>query len=187
MDVSSPETWRWIWLALGVACTLGELAVAGSFFLLPFAVGAALAAGAAFLGGSVALEWLLFVAGSGAASAVLWPLGRRLDRRAPHSATGAHRWAGREGYVLSDIPGQPGGTGLIRLDREEWRAESLTGAPIVAGSTVLVSRVDGTRLVVVPLEEPVLDPPVPAFGEPAQSTGPPASGPPDPAAGPGAS
>ena len=63
-------------------------------------------------------------------------------------------WVGRQAYVLRDIPSGPGATGLIRLDREEWRAESLMGMPIRAGSTVLVSRVDGTRLVVLPLEEP---------------------------------
>jgi hypothetical protein len=34
------------------------------------------------------------------------------------------------------------------------------GVPIRAGSTVLVSRVDGTRLVVLPLDEPPLLPPI---------------------------
>lgn len=154
MDVSSPETWRWIWLVLAVAFTVGEIAVAGSFFLVPFAIGAVAAAITAFLGAPVPLEWFLFVAVSAASSAVLWPLGRRLDRRSPRTPIGANRWVGREAFVLRDIPGGPAGTGLIRLDREEWRAESLTGLPIRAGSTVLVSRVDGTRLVVVPLEEP---------------------------------
>lgn len=150
----SPEVWRWIWLALGVALTLGEIAVAGSFFLLPFAGGAFLAAAVTFAGGSVTLGWLAFVAGSAAGSAVLWPLGRRLDRRSPRAAIGATRWEGREAVVLSDIPAGKTGTGLVRLEREEWRAESLTGLPIRAGSTVLVSAVSGTRLVVIPLEDP---------------------------------
>ncbi len=154
MDVSSPETWRWIWLLAAVAFTIGEIAVAGTFFLLPFAAGALAAAVAALAGVSVGLEWLAFVVVSALSSAVLWPLGRRLDQRHPMHAVGATRWVGRQAYVLRDIPGGPGATGLIRLDREEWRAESLIGAPIPAGSTVLVSRVDGTRLVVVPLEEP---------------------------------
>lgn len=154
MDFGSPETWRWIWLGAAVAFTVGEIAVAGSFFLLPFGAGALAGAAAALLGASVALSWLAFVGVSAAASAVLWPLGRRLDRRTPSHAIGANRWVGRQGYVLRDIPGVPGETGLVRLDREEWRAESLMGAPIRAGATVLVSRVAGTRLVVVSLEEP---------------------------------
>ncbi len=40
MDFGSSETWRWIWLGAAVAFTVGEIAVAGSFFLLPFAAGA---------------------------------------------------------------------------------------------------------------------------------------------------
>ena len=154
MDLGSPETWRWIWLAAAVVFAVGEIAVAGTFFLLPFAAGGLAGAAVSFLGGSVALGWFAFVVVSAACSAVLWPLGRRLDRSSPRHAIGANRWVGREAYVLRDIPGGPGSTGVIRLDREEWRAESLIGLPIKAGSTVLVSRVDGTRLVVVPLEEP---------------------------------
>ena len=154
MDLNSPDTWRWIWVAAAVVFAVGEIAVAGSFFLLPFAAGALVAAGVSLAGGSVGFGWVCFVAVSAACSAVMWPLGRRLDRNAPRHAIGANRWVGRQGYVLQEIPGGPGATGLIRLDREEWRAESLMGSRIRAGSTVLVSRVDGTRLVVVPVEEP---------------------------------
>jgi membrane protein implicated in regulation of membrane protease activity len=153
MDLASPEAWRWIWLGAAVVFTVGEIGVAGSLFLLPFAIGAAAAAGAALLGLAVPLEWLLFVAGSAAVFALLWPVGRRLDRTRPAVLVGATRWAGKEALVLDPIPAGTGSTGLVRVDREEWRAESLMGTPIAAGSTVLVSRVDGTRLVVVPLEE----------------------------------
>ncbi len=159
MDFSSPDTWRWIWLGAALVFTVGEIAVAGSFFLLPFAVGALTAAVGAFLGLSVAVDWLVFVVVSASSSAVMWPLRRRLDTRTPRHAIGANRWVGREALVLRDIPGAPGETGLVRLDREEWRAESMIGVPIPAGSTVLVSRVDGTRLVVLPLEEPSPLPP----------------------------
>jgi len=149
-----PELWRWIWLVAAIGFAVGELAVAGSFYLAPFAVGAFVAAVAAFLGVPVPLEWALFVAGSAGTFAAMRPLSRRLERNAPYSPVGAARWVSREALVIEDIPGGPGGGGRIRLDREEWRAESLTGAPIRAGSTVLVSRVDGTRLVVIPLDEP---------------------------------
>ena len=154
MDLNSPDTWRWIWLAAAVVFAVGEIAVAGSFFLLPFAIGAGVAALVAFAGGSIALGWVAFLVVSGGCTAVLRPLARRLDRTHPHHAIGANRWVGREAYVLRDIPAEPGGTGLIRLEREEWRAESQLRLPIKAGSTVLVSRVDGTRLIVVPLEDP---------------------------------
>ncbi|HVM10221.1 MAG TPA: NfeD family protein [Acidimicrobiales bacterium] len=154
MDFSSPELWRWIWLVFAVGAAVGEMSIAGSFFLAPFAIGAAAAAASAFLGASVAVEWIIFLVGSIASFAALRPLARRLDAASPQSNVGAQRWSGRQGLVVRDIPGLPGETGMIRLDREEWRAESLTGQPIRAGSTVLVSRVDGTRLVVIPLDEP---------------------------------
>jgi membrane protein implicated in regulation of membrane protease activity len=154
MDLSSPEVWRWIWVVVAAVFAVSEMATAGTFFFMPFVLGSAAAALLAFAGASVPVEWAGFVAVSGAAFAVLWPLGRRLDRRGSSEAIGANRWVGREAMVLDDIPGGVGGTGLIRLDREQWRAESATGTPIRAGSTVLVTRVDGTRLVVLPLDEP---------------------------------
>ena len=40
MDSGDPEVWRWIWLIAAVVFGVGEMAVAGSFFLAPFAIGA---------------------------------------------------------------------------------------------------------------------------------------------------
>lgn len=156
MDLGSAETWRWIWLALAVAFTVAELSTV-TFFILPFAIGAALAAASAFAGLGLAGSWLVFVAVSGAASALLIPYGRRLDRTSPPAAIGAHRCIGKDALVLADIPGPPGTTGLVRVEREEWRAESMLGLPIPAGSTVVVRRIDGTRLIVVAVSDPTLD------------------------------
>lgn len=158
MDFGAADTWQWIWLIAAVAFVVGEIAVAGSFFLLPFGAGAAVAALASFAGAPVGVGWLAFVAVSGASAAALRPLARRLDTTGSPQAIGANRWVGRQATVLQAIPAGHGATGLIRLDREEWRAESLTGTPIPVGSTVLVSRVDGTRLVVVSIEEPLAVP-----------------------------
>lgn len=157
MELGSPETWRWIWLAMAVALSVGELFVAGTFALLPFAAGAATAALLAFAGLPVAITWAAFVVDSIVMFVVLQRYAKRLGSGG-HSGVGAERWVGRQAFVLQEIPRGHGATGLIRLEREEWRAESLTGDPIRPGSTVLVSRVDGTRLVVVPIDEPELDP-----------------------------
>ncbi len=59
--VDDPEVWRWIWLATAVVFLLGEMFAFGSFFLLPFAIGAAVAAILAFAGVGVGWEWLAFV------------------------------------------------------------------------------------------------------------------------------
>ena len=35
---ASPETWRWIWLAAAVVLIAGEMAVPGTFILIPFGI-----------------------------------------------------------------------------------------------------------------------------------------------------
>lgn len=148
MDI---ETWRWIWLGLAVACAVGELAVPGTFFVLSFAIGAAVASATAFLDGSVALQWVLFVAVSAVALALLVPLGRRLARHDGGDVQeGATRWVGRRGVVIEEIPEAPHATGRVRVERDEWRAETDAGAEIPVGTQVKVLAVRGTRLVVAP-------------------------------------
>lgn len=151
--MDSPEVWRWVWLVVAAACAAGEMASPGSFFLLPFAVGGAVAAVLAFAGVGVGLEWLAFLVVSAAAVVATRPLARRLDEGAPAEGIGARRWLGQLASVIETIPAGPHETGLVRLGREEWRAESLQGDPIPPGTTVKVVDMAGTRLVVWPLEQ----------------------------------
>lgn len=148
--LDSPDTWRWIWTAAALVFYVGEMLTAGSFFALPFAFGATVAAVLAFAGVSVEITWLFFVIISAISSAVLWPLAKRLDKRgAPIEGTpGARRWIGQQAEVIEPIPGGIAGTGTIRLEREQWRAESADGTAIEAGAVVSVIRIDGTRAVV---------------------------------------
>jgi membrane protein implicated in regulation of membrane protease activity len=165
--VDDPEVWRWIWFVAIVLFGVAELVTPVAFLFLPVAVGAAAAAVGAFLGLDVALEVVLFVLTTAVAYGVLWPIGRRIATESGTShRTGANRWIGREAVVLDEIPAGTGATGTVRLDRERWRAETATGEPVPVGSTVLVTRVDGTRLVVLPLDVP---PPSPSLDPGAPS------------------
>lgn len=148
--LDSPDTWRWIWAVTAVVFYVGEMATAGSFFALPFALGATLATILAFIGVGTTWEWAAFLVTSAVASAVLWPLAKRLDRRGsrPEGTPGSRRWIGLRAEVIQSIPGGVSQTGLIRLEREEWRAESVDGRPIEAGAIVHVIRIDGTRAIV---------------------------------------
>jgi inner membrane protein len=151
MNLDSPDTWRWIWLVTAAVLGVAEAVTPIAFGFLPLALAAALAAVLAFAGVGLPIEWIAFVLGGVAAYAALLPVGRRITRgHGGPSSVGAQRWVGRQARVLEPIP--PHGTGLVQLDRERWRAESGTDTPIPAGSTVLVTRLDGTRLEVVPLE-----------------------------------
>lgn len=156
VDFDSSEIWRFIWLTAAVGFALGELALAGSFFLAPFAVGAGAAAAASFVGLPIGISWAVFLVVSFVSFAAFRPLARRLDLRSPQSAVGAGRWVNREAVVIREIGAN--NPGAVRLDREEWTAESFSGDRIPVGSRVLINRVEGTRLVVMPLEYPELDP-----------------------------
>jgi membrane protein implicated in regulation of membrane protease activity len=156
--MEDPDMWRWIWLAAVGVFAIGEIAIAGSFFLAPFAIGAVAGAIVAFAGGSVAVQWLAFVAVSGVAAVSLVPLRRRLDRVEPQTGFGSQRLLGQHAEVLIAIPGAPGDTGTVRLGREEWRAESADRVPIAAGSVVKVVDVRGTSVVV--RTEPLNAPPL---------------------------
>ncbi|GIU85953.1 MAG: hypothetical protein KatS3mg009_0468 [Acidimicrobiia bacterium] len=145
------DSWRWIWLAGAVFFALAEIAVPGTFFMLSFAVGAVVACVLAFGDVGVGVQWLAFVATTGVALGALVPIGRRINASPGITGVGATRFAGRRAVVLQEIPPGPHSTGLVRVEREEWRAESHDGAPIAAGTVVEVLRVDGTRLIVGPL------------------------------------
>ena len=151
--MDDPEVWRWIWLIAAFACAGGEIATGGAFVLLPFAAGALVAAFLAFLGVSVVVELIAFVAVSVAALAALYPLRRHLDRSQPQDGIGARRLLGQPAVVLAAIaPADEGG--LVRVGREDWRAESLDGAPIAPGTPVKVVEVRGTRVIVYPRPGP---------------------------------
>lgn len=150
MDLDSSSTWQWIWLGAAALFAVAELAVPGTFFMISFAAGAAAAAIAAFLGAAVAVTWIAFVGVTAVALVLLLPLARRIDRaRGPAGrGEGADRWVGRQAVVIGEIPAGVHATGMVRIEREEWRAESVDGAAVNIGAAVTVVRVDGTRLVV---------------------------------------
>lgn len=146
--MDEPETWRWIWLLTAAAFLIGEMGLAGSFFLAPFAAGAVVAAVLAFADVGLVGQWAAFVGVSAAAFAGLRPLARRLDQGEPSDGIGSKRLIGQSGTVIEEVPAGHGELGLVRVHREEWRAESVDGAPIEAGAVVKVVEQRGTRLVV---------------------------------------
>jgi inner membrane protein len=144
------ESWRWVWTLLAIGMGIGEIFTAG-FFLLPFAIGAAAAAVLAWLGVAVIAQWLVFFGVSAIAFAYLRKFIDRQDAQV-QPRIGANRWLEAQGVVLQDIDPH-GGVGMVRIDTEEWRAMSEEGTPIPSGTRVIVTGVQGSRLVVSPLED----------------------------------
>lgn len=115
--------------------------------LLPFGLGAACAAVVGALGGNSVLQTIVFVVASFGFFIALRPLSRRLNKVGPEEGIGAERLMGATGVVLEHIA--PGDTGMVRVDREEWRAEAADATTLVPGMNVKVVEVRGTRVVVV--------------------------------------
>lgn len=155
--MDDPEQWRWIWMVAAFVFLVGEMLSPGSFFLLPFAVGAGLAAILAFAGVDLVWQWVAFVGVSGAFVAGLRPLARRLDPGAAADGIGARRLIGEVGTILEAID-ETGDEGRARVQREEWRAESVDGTPIAEGTRVRVVEVRGTRVVVWPVDAATVPP-----------------------------
>ena len=147
MDVS-PETWRWIWLAIAGVLIAGEMFVAGSFILIPFGISAAVAMVMAFFGAPLILDWVVFVGLGGVLFSVFWKKSRK-SMAAMESPPGAghDRLIGALGQALEDIPDGPSSSGMVKTGGEEWRAISDSG-PILSGSVIEIIEVRGTRVVV---------------------------------------
>ena len=69
-------------------------------------------------------------------------------------ATNADRCVGRTGVVLEDIDNLAA-TGQVRVCGSVWSARSTDGASIAAGTTVVVDRIEGVKLMVRPAKAPV--------------------------------
>jgi membrane protein implicated in regulation of membrane protease activity len=140
----------WIlWLVAAFALGLGEMHT-GGFYLLPFAIGAALAAGVALLGVGALLSGVVFVAASGIVVLTLRPVARRHRRLPPPMRTGAAALVGRPAMVLERIANDEG-VGCVRIDGEVWTARSYSDDDVIeAGERVEVVEIRGATALVMP-------------------------------------
>ena len=149
-----PGAWQWIWLIATAFFVIGEIATPGSFFLLPFGAGSALATILAFTGAGEGWQWAAFLIASLAALAGLRPLARRLNAADQPARVGATRLIGAVGVVVEDLGGDPSRLGSVRIGREDWHAETPDGTHVAAGTQVEVIEIEGTRAVVRPVGNP---------------------------------
>lgn len=134
-------------VVLGVVLCALELVVPG-FVVLPFGLAAVVAGIAGFIGADPLIQAIIFIVCSAGFFLALRPIARRLNAEGPTEGIGSQRLINATGVVLEHIAG--GDTGLVRIDREEWRAESADGGVLVPGTPIRVREVVGTRVVVVP-------------------------------------
>jgi membrane protein implicated in regulation of membrane protease activity len=140
----------WIWMILAAVLIIAEILTAG-FFLLWFGIGAAVAGAAALLGLSAPWQWGIFIIVSGGLFTVSRKFAERITSKQP-PGIGADRFLGKKGVVLEEIDNLKN-TGRVRIEKEEWRADSEKGEVVPVGEKVEVTSLVGTHLIVKPLKE----------------------------------
>ena len=144
------ETWRWIWVGTAMFLGFAEIFTAG-FFMLPFAIGAVVAAVLAFMDVAPAIQLTAFIVVSVLGLILLQKFVRHEDDDPPN--VGANRFVGQRAVVIEALD-RVTGLGRVRMDTEEWRAMPADGIPdpISEGTAVRIVDVRGTRLVVEPID-----------------------------------
>ena len=144
LEVYVNNLFVWIWAALALIFFIAEIFTAG-FFLVCFGIGAVAAAILAVLNFHVIWQLVAFIVVSLVALAFLRPMAMRM---ATHVANpgGIDRVIGKQAVVLEEI-NPLAATGRVRIEREEWRADSY-GPVIPKDAVVVVLEVAGTRVMV---------------------------------------
>jgi membrane protein implicated in regulation of membrane protease activity len=140
----------WIWMIIAAFFIVGEIFTQG-FFILWFGVGAAVAGILSLLGLGIGWQLAAFVVVSGVLFIVSRRFAERFSKKQP-PGIGADRFVGLEGIVLEEIDNAKN-TGQVRVQKDEWRADSETSEIIPVGKRVKVTRLDGTHLVVKIIKE----------------------------------
>jgi membrane protein implicated in regulation of membrane protease activity len=147
MDIDI-ELIRWVWALLALVFLATGVFTRG--FVLPsLGIGAGAAMAVAFLGPNLLWQLAIFVGISAISFMLFRPFSRRTNRPA-ETVYGTDRVIGKEAIVI--VPIDPkSAQGRVRVEREDWPADSETGQLIPDGSTVQVLAVRDTRLLVRPL------------------------------------
>ncbi len=140
----------WIlWVVAACILGLGEMHT-GGLYLLPFAVGAALAAVVSVLGLGLPLVVPVFVLASAASFGGLRPVARRHRRLPPPIRTGAAALVGHRAMVLERIVNNEG-IGCVKIDNGEvWTARSYDEDEVInVGERVEVVEIRGATALVM--------------------------------------
>jgi membrane protein implicated in regulation of membrane protease activity len=138
------DDWVWWVIAAGVLA-VGEIATMG-FFLGPIAIAATLAAIVAVVGGGLAAQWIVFIAGSLASLLILRPIARRHLRTPAALRTGTAALVGSPAVVLERVDRDGG---QVKIGGEVWSARSYDDDDAFEpGSRVEVMKIDGATALV---------------------------------------
>jgi len=140
------DAWVW-WIVIACVLAAGEV-MNTSFYLAPFAVGAALAAAAAGIGLAVVGSFAVFLAGSLAMFLFVRPIARRHLKTPPQLRTGTAALVGQTALVVERIANDEA-VGYARINGEVWTARAFDEDRVIeAGERVHVIEIRGATALV---------------------------------------
>src|SRR5947209_3483517 len=134
------STWIW-WVIAACAFGVGEM-LTMSFFLAPFAFGAALAALVSAVGAPDAAAWVVFIACTVLTLLFVRPFVSKQLHSGPALRTGAAALVGKQAIVLERIANDEG-AGCVKIDGEVWTARAFDDEVIERGTKVHVMEIKG--------------------------------------------
>jgi membrane protein implicated in regulation of membrane protease activity len=136
-----------IWLIVAVVFAVAEV-VNLSFYLFPFAIGAAAAAIVDLAGAGAAITWATFAVLTAVSFTVVRPIARRHLNVPPQIRTGTAALIGRTAIVTERIVNDDA-AGKVRIDGEVWTARSYDEDKVIeAGTRVHVMEIKGATALV---------------------------------------
>ena len=137
-----------IWLIIAVVLVIVEIVTAG-FGSICFAIGAAISAIVAILGGNFTWQILIFAVVSLLTFFFLRPVMMRfLMKKSDEVKTNAEALIGRQGIVSERID-EKHHTGRVAVDGDDWKAVSADGTVIEQGAEVKIVKMDSIIVTVV--------------------------------------
>ena len=135
-----------VWALVAVGLAAGEVFTPGLFFLGPVALAAVVATVVAAAGADVALQLIVFVAGSVATLAFLRPIARRHVHLPAITRTGTDALVGQRALVLQRVDSNGG---RVRIGGEEWSARTYVDDVVYEpGDRVEVVKIEGATALV---------------------------------------
>lgn len=138
-----------VWVIISIVCLILELS-SGDFFILCFAIGAAVSAIIAGCGASLTWQIVIFAVVSALSLLMVRPaLIKKLHKPHRERLSNAEAMVGQEGRVSADIIA--GGYGRVAIDGDDWKARSVDGSAIAQGAHVRVVKMDSIIATVEPV------------------------------------
>ena len=139
------QTMTIIWLVLAVVMAAVE-AFTVQLVSIWFVAGAVAACITSLITDNIIIQAAVFVAVTAIALIVTRPIVKKLRSKKPEP-TNADRYIGKTAVVLQPIDNEKA-QGMALVDNQKWTARSDDGKPIPEGEHVIVTAIEGVKLIV---------------------------------------